>query len=164
MENLRLYRIDEKYIRYLKSRDNKVQDNKNRKRPYVGVVLYVGTFRYFVPLESPKANHAKIKSGRHLMRIDGGKLGLLGFNNMIPVHSSALISFDIDLESDKKYAELLKHQIRWINRNKADVLSHAAKTYFAASKENAFLSKICCDFKKLERACTKYDPAYTKNK
>lgn len=162
MNNLKLYRIEDKYIRYLKSRDNKVQDNKSRHRPYVGVVLYVGSFQYFVPMESPKPNHAKMKPGKHFMKIDGGNLGILGFNNMIPVHQSALISFDINKETDKKYAELLKHQILWINKHKADVLNHASKTYFAASKNNAFLSKICCDFKKLESACQKYNPSYKK--
>ena len=141
MENLRLYRVEEKYIRFLRSRDEKVQDNKNRRRPYVGVVLYVSKYQYFVPMESPKPNHAKMKSGKHFMRIDGGKLGILGFNNMIPIHNSALINFDINEESDKKYAELLKHQIVWINKHKADVLDHASKTYYAASKNNAFLAK-----------------------
>lgn len=162
METLKLYRISDKYIRYLQSRDNRVQNNKNKRRPYVGIVLYVGDYRYFVPLESPKPNHSNIKSGRHLLKLDGGKLGLLGFNNMIPVHEAALISFDINQEQDKKYAELLKRQVSYINRNKADILSHASKTYYSATRNNnAFLSKICCDYKKLERACNKYDPSYS---
>ncbi len=159
METLRLYRIDDKYIYYLKSRDKRVQNNKNKRRPYVGIVLYVGGYRYFVPMESPKPNHANIKSGKHLLKLDNGRLGLLGFNNMIPVHEAALISFDINQEQDKNYAELLKRQVSYINRNKADILNHAAKTYYSAIKNNnAFLSKICCDYKKLEKACNKYNP------
>lgn len=159
MESLKLYRISDKYIRFLKSRDTRVQDNKDRRRPYVGVVLYVGTYRYFVPMESPKPNHANIKSGRHILKIDNGRLGLLGFNNMIPVHDDALIPFDIDAEPDAKYAELLRRQVSQINRNKADVLHHVSQTYYSVvNKENAFLLKICCDFKKLERACAQYDP------
>lgn len=159
MESLKLYRISDKYIRFLKSRDIRVQDNKDRRRPYVGVVLYVGDHRYFVPMESPKPNHTRIKPGRHIMKIDNGKLGLLGFNNMIPVHDAALISFDIDTETDVQYAELLRRQISFINRSKADVLNHASQTYFSVvHKKNAFLLKICCDFKKLEHACKQYDP------
>lgn len=160
METLKIYRISDKYIRFLKSRDTRVQDNKNRRRPYVGVVLYVGEFRYFVPMESPKPNHAKIKAGKHIMKLAGGKLGLLGFNNMIPVHEAALIAFDIDQEQDKQYAELLKRQASFINRNKADVLDHASQTYYSAiSQKNRFLLEICCDFKKLEKACGQYDPS-----
>lgn len=161
MENLRLYRIDDKYIRYLKGSDSRVQNNKNKRRPYVGVVLIVSNYRYFVPMESPKPNHNNIKTGKHIMKLDEGRLGLLGFNNMIPVHDSALISFDIDQEEDKQYAELLKRQISYINRRKVDILDKASKTYFAATRgNNEFLSKVCCDFKKLERACNRYNPNF----
>ena len=159
MESLKIYRVSDKYIRFLKSRDSKVQDNKNRRRPYVGIVLLVGSYRYFVPMESPKPNHAKIKAGHHIMKLDDGRLGLLGFNTMIPIHDSALISFDIGEEPDIKYAELLKRQVTFINRHKADVYSHASKTYYGVtSKKNKFLLEICCDFKKLERSCNQYDP------
>lgn len=162
MESLRIYRVKDKYIRFLHSRDERVQWNKGARRPYVGVVLYVGSYRYFVPMESPKPNHAKIKPGRHLMKLDNGRLGLLGFNNMIPVREDALIKVDIDAEPDPKYAELLRRQATFINRNKAAVLDHASKTYYAVTarnKTNDFLLRICCDFKKLERACDQYDPA-----
>lgn len=159
METLKLYRVSDKYIRFLKGLDSRVQDNKDRRRPYVGVVLYVGKFRYFVPMESPKPNHANVKSGRHLMKLDNGKLGLLGFNNMIPIHESALIQFNIDDEPDVRYAELLRRQVSVINRNKADIYDHATKTYYSVvNKKNDFLIGICCDFKKLESACKRYNP------
>ena len=161
MENFRIYRVEDKYIRFLKGADPRVQDNKNRRRPYVGVVLLVGAYRYFVPLESPKPNHAKIKNGKHIMRLAGGKLGLLGFNNMIPIHESALISFDIDAEQDRQYAELLRRQITIINRSKADIVNHASSTYYdVVNHKNKFLERISCDFRKLERACSHYDPDY----
>lgn len=161
MDKLRIYRVEEPYIRFLKSRDSRVQDNKGRRRPYVGVVLYVGSYKYFVPMESPKPNHAKIRSGRHILKLDEGRLGLLGFNNMIPVPDAALIEFDIDQEPDKKYAELLRRQAAYINRNKATVLGHASSTYFhVVNKKNDFLRKICCDFVKLEKACDHYDPFF----
>ena len=108
MEPLRIYRIDDKYIRFLKSRDSRVQDNKGRRRPYVGVVLYVG---------------------------------------------------DFNSEPDRKYAELLRRQVTYINKNKANVLGHASSTYYnVVNKKNAFLLRVCCDFKKLEYACVHYDP------
>lgn len=142
-----------------KSLGYKSAGNKNRRRPYVGVVLYVGVFRYFVPMESPKPNHVNIKAGKHILKLDGGKLGLLGFNNMLPVPESALISFDINNEPDRQYAELLKRQVTYCNRNKADILSHASRTYYnVVNRKNAFLLKICCDFKKLEKACGEYNP------
>ena len=159
MEPLKLYRVSDRYIRFLKSRDSRVQDNKERRRPYVGVVLFVSNYRYFVPMESPKPNHDRIKPGYHIMKLEDGKLGLLGFNNMIPIHDDALIAFNIDDEPDEKYAELLRRQVSFINRHKADVLSHASKTYYSVVKKQIpFMLKICCDFKKLEAACSQYDP------
>ena len=159
METLRIYRVDDKYVRFLHSRDCRVQDNKGRRRPYVGIVLYVGSYRYFVPMESPKPNHANIRPGTHIMKLEGGSLGILGFNNMIPIPETALIRFDIDAEPDPKYAELLRRQVSFINDNKAAVLNHASKTYFqTVNKKNKFLLKVCCDFKALERACDQYEP------
>lgn len=126
MESLKIYRINTKYIRYLHGADNRVQYNKEACRPYVGIVLTVGSYRYFVPMESPKRNHKNLTPSIHIMPLDGGKYGQLGFNNMIPVHPSALIPFDIANEPDKQYAELLKRQASYINRHKADQIP---KTY-----------------------------------
>lgn len=164
MENLRIYRVEEKYIRYLHSIDDKVQYNKNAKRPYVGVVFSFAGFNYFVPMESPKPNHSKIKSGKHILRLKNGEYGILGFNNMIPVHKDALIIFDIAKEPDEKYRNLLQNQIRICNRMKADILDHAQKTYFGVINGNKFLVNISCDFKVLERASKKYNPNHTPKK
>lgn len=159
MENFKLYRVSDQYIRFLRGADHRVQDNKDAKRPYVGVVLLVGQFRYFVPMESPKPNHANIKPGVHIMRIDNGRYGLLGFNNMIPIPNSALIPFDINSEPDPQYADLLRRQITFLNRHKADVMDHASKTYHqVTSGKNKFLLGISCNFKKLERCCKRYNP------
>lgn len=166
MENLRIYKVTDHYIRFLHSRDSRVQYNKDAKRPYVGVVFRFGGFQYFVPMESPKPNHAKIKAGKHILRLDGGKYGLLGFNNMIPVHKEALIDFDIAAERDIKYRSLLQHQVEFCNRRKADILNHAQMTYFdVVNKENTFLVQISCDFRKLEKACKVYNVSHVaKNK
>lgn len=161
MEPLKIYRVSDHYIRFLSGLDHRVAYNKGSSRPYVGVVLLVGAHRYFVPMESPKPNHVNIKPGPHIMRIDNGKLGLLGFNNMIPIPDCARSLVDIDGERDHKYAELLRHQASYINRHKADAYDHAQRTYHAVvTGANKFLVGISCDFKKLERASKKYDPAY----
>lgn len=157
MESLRIYRVSDHYIRFLNSRDSKVQYNKNARRPFVGVVFSFGGFQYFVPMESPKPNHVNIKPGKHIMKLDGGRYGLLGFNNMIPVHKDALIALDIDAEPDEKYRALLKRQAALCNRMKADILNHAQMTYFdVVNDKNKFLVSISCNFRKLEYACKTY--------
>ncbi len=163
MEKLSIYRISDKYISFLHSRDSRVQFNKDSTRPYVGVVLYVGEYRYFVPMESPKPSHAKIKPGVHIFKIDDGRLGLLGFNNMVPVPECALIAFDIGAEPDARYRALLQRQAIEIDRRRADILHRSTKTYFeVVNGKNKFLCKISCDFKALEKACKSYNPNYRK--
>lgn len=165
MENLRLYRITDHYVRYLHSRDSRVQYNKSTRRPYVGVVFSFAGFQYFVPMESPKPNHVNIKSGKHILKLESGTYGILGFNNMIPVHKDALIEFDIAKEPDAQYRSLLQHQVSVCNRIKADILNHAQRTYFdVVSGKNKFLVRISCDFKKLESACNLYRSNYSSHK
>lgn len=159
MENLKIYRVKDRYVAFLRSRDHRVQLNKHHSRPYVGVVLHVGKFKYFVPMESPKPAHKKIKPGIHILKMDKGRLGLLGFNNMIPVRDDVLISFNIDDEPSPDYAMLLKKQAYFCNRNKTDILNKASRTYYeVVNDNNEFLKSICCDFKKLEKACKQFDP------
>lgn len=161
MENLRIYRVEDRYIRFLSTRDSKVQYNKGNRRPYVGVVLHVGGFQYFVPMESPKENHKNIKSGKHIIKLADGQYGMLGFNNMVPVHKDALIPFDIEKEPDQKYRELLRRQATICNRMKADILDHASRTYYdVVNNKNKFLVRISCNFKMLERACREYKKDY----
>lgn len=164
MESLRIYRVTDHYVRFLHKTDSRVMYNKSERRPYVGIVLDVGSYQYFVPMESPKSNHTNLKKSTFIMPIAGGEYGILGFNNMIPIPRTAIIEFDIDAEPDAKYAELLRHQVRAINQNKDDVLHRAARTYRieTTSKAGTFYKRVCCDFKKLEAACKQYNPNYGK--
>lgn len=136
-----------------------MQDNKNKRRPYVGIVLRVGRFQYFVPMESPKPSHATMKNGKHFLRLDEGRMGILGFNNMIPVHQDALISFDILAEPDTQYRNLLIKQAELCNKLRAEIFSRASRTYYdVANHKNKFLERISCDFLVLEKACLEYRP------
>lgn len=156
MSKFRFYQIDSAYISFLHSRDKRVQFNKTG-RPYVGVVLQVGRFKYFVPLESPKPNHVNIHGGP-VLKLDGGKLGIMGFNNMIPVLNSALIDFDIAEVPDSQYKALLYNQLSFCNKNADLIYGKAESVYNKEQKGIPVYKKICCNFKKLERACSAYRP------
>lgn len=122
MNKLKLYRVDVNYIKYLYSFDNKVQYNKEqkdeytRKRPYLGVVLQVNEFEYFVPLEHPREAHQKMKDNIYILKIHNGKYGILGFNNMIPIKREELIEFNINNEN-KKYRQILISQYHFCNKH-----------------------------------------------
>ncbi len=157
MGKFRFYHIREDYIEYLHTIDYRVQMNKGERRPYIGVVLTLGEHEYYVPLESPKPNHMNIRSGGPVLKLDDGKLGIMGFNNMIPVKRSDLIEFDILSEPDERYKNLLLNQLNYCEKNKSVILARAKATYKKAlDARNTFYRKVCCDFKRLERYCKKY--------
>lgn len=157
MEKLRFYHIREGYVAFLHKADSRVQYNKGEHRPYVGIVMTIGEYEYYVPLESPKPNHANIKSGGPVLKLDGGKLGIMGFNNMLPVKRYQLIEFDISAVSDEKYRTLLLKQLAFIEKNKQVIYNRAEATYRKATDgKNPFYRKVCCNFKKLESICDKY--------
>ena len=159
MGYFRFYHIKDEYVAYLHKVDYRVQYNKGARRPYVGVVLRIRDVNYYVPLESPKPNHARMKSGGPILKMDEGRLGLMGFNNMIPVKTQQLIEFDIAAERDEEYQMLLLKQLRYCAENKDVILNRAHTTYAkAVSGKNDFYQRVCCDFKKLEAACKRYNP------
>lgn len=157
MEKLRLFHIKEGYVDFLHKADSRVQMNKGEHRPYVGIVLTVGEYDYYVPLESPKPNHAKIKSGGPVLKLDEGALGIMGFNNMLPVKKYQLIEFDIAAVEDVKYKTLLLKQLAFCEKNKNVIQKRAETTYRKAVEgKNPFYRNVCCNFKKLEELCDTY--------
>lgn len=152
MGKFQFYHINEHYISYLHSIDTRVQYNKGQRRPYVGIVLSINGIDYYVPLESPKPNHVNIKGGGPVMKLDDGRLGLMGFNNMIPVIPSCLIKFDIQSIENENYKMLLLNQLNYCNKNRDLILQRAESTYRKAlSRKIPLYQKVCCNFEKLER-------------
>lgn len=160
MNNLKLYKIDIDYIKYLYSFDNRIQYNPNRedeytaKRPYLGVALKIKEFNYFVPLEHPRMAHQKMKSNIFIFKIHNGKYGILGFNNMIPVKQEQLVNFDINKE-EMRYRQVLISQYHFCNKHHQEIKEKANETYLR-SQNNSFMKKICCNFKLLEQKCLEY--------
>ena len=110
--NLRIVRVDSDYCDYLRKFDNKVAYNKNEKelRPFIGILFKIDACEYFAPLSSPKVKHKTMKNTLDFIKIKGGELGALNFNNMIPVPNEALILINIEKEPNLKYRRLLQNQ------------------------------------------------------
>lgn len=160
MNNLRLYKVNIDYIKYLYSFDNRVQYNPIRedeytiKRPYLGIVFEVENFKYFVPLEHPRKSHQNMKNNTFIFKIHNGKYGILGLNNMIPIKEECLIDFDINKE-EIEYRQILISQYHYCNKHFKEIKKKAKETY-DKSLSNSFMKKICCNFKLLEEKCNKY--------
>ena len=161
---LNLYSVSDKYIKYLRQFDNKIYDNKeeNRihKRKYVGVVLTIKEFNYYIPLSSPKKsdyidyeNKIIRRDTKTIIRIhDKNHLyGTLRISNMIPVPITELEPYIISNESDLKYKDVILSELRYINANSNKILKYA-KTVYNQKNKNMDIDYIknTVDFKVLE--------------
>jgi len=161
---LNLYSVSDKYIEYLRQFDNKIYDNKEEirthERKYVGVVLTVNEFNYYIPMSSPKKTDyididKKIirKDTKTIIRIhEGDRLyGTLRISNMIPVPITELEPYILSNETDLKYKELVLGELRYINNNSNKIVKYAKIVYNQKVKNiDIGYIKQTVDFKLLE--------------
>ena len=103
-----------------------------------------------------------MKADRDFSKIvsdDGKLIGVLNFNNMIPVNDSVLVDLDIsvnpgDSARDRAYKLLMQDQLRWCNANRNIIRHKASKLYWIVVERPQTargLVRRCCDFKRLEQ-------------
>ena len=169
-EKLSIYNVDRHYLDYLRKIDYRIpeeHDDSQISRPFVGLVLMVSGVKYIIPLSSPKKKHIHMNNSNDFMKIDGGKLGAINFNNMFPVNDEEEVCWRLDLsktdcmnESDKVYYTLLSKQIEWMNieENREKIYSKAEdlRAMFFEDRMPKKLRDRCCDFAKLEEECNNY--------
>ncbi len=165
MKKLKLVKIDYNYCDYLRTFDARVIYNAGQKelRPFIGVLFNINDLEYFAPLSSPKSKHSKIKNTLDIFRIDGGKMGVINYNNMIPVIKTNYEVFDLNkkaesLEEEKRLV-LMRKQMRFITANQKEILSNSFLLY-KLYKQNNLPERVksrCCNFPLLEEKCIEYN-------
>lgn len=165
IKKIKIVKVDYKYCDFLRKYDSKVSFNAGIKelRPFVGVLFDVDGCEYFAPLSSPKPKHLKIKNNIDILKIDGGKYGVINFNNMIPVTSNNYTLIDLnkvpsDISEQKRHA-LLRKQLDWLNKNSYNVRKRALKIYslYNSGRLDSRIKDRCCNFKLLEKKCAEYN-------
>lgn len=157
--DLKFYTIDKSYIDFLRSdpKLSNVFDNKDDSSPffrkYLGIVLSIGKYKYYVPLSSPKDSDYIVtekkktirKSIIPIIRIivpnSNGTLelkGTLKFSNMIPVPDKMLIYYDFTSETDINYKILITKEYEFIKKNKKLIFKNASVLYNQKTKEKEF--------------------------
>lgn len=172
---MRLIEISDEYIEYMKKFFENILDNKmnSRKhgRKYLGVIMNINNQDYFAPLSSPKKSDyntdGSIKNSTIIvLRMITKKnskehlLGTIKLNNMIPVPSTEIINYNLNLEKDKKYKNLVINELRWIQKNTSKITKAAQNVYNIKMNENKninsknerFLNSII-SFKEAEEKC-----------
>lgn len=169
-KRLSLYQIDMKYIRDLANKDENVRSVspqiQKEKRPFVGIVIVCNDKKYCIPLSSPKPKHEKMKNDVDFTRIyDKDKLlGVINFNNMIPVDESVIIPVNLkvdmhDSPAVKHYKKMTAKQLDWCQKNQDSIVIKANKLYKIITEtpeKSRNLTHRCCNFKKLESVLEKW--------
>ena len=164
---LKLYSVSEEYINYLRKYDSRVYDNKinnrNHKRKYLGVVLKINSYNYFIPLSSPKETdylNGNIRSDSpSIIRMHNNKdlFGTLRLSNMIPVPNTEIEYYDIQKEKDEFYKFIVLNELRFINKNKKIIVYYSNSLYNQKNNnvDKEFL-KNTVDFNLLETKCDEW--------
>lgn len=103
-----------------------------------------------------------MKNNIDLVKIDSGRLGVINYNNMIPVKPNNYELFDLNskLEGimELKRQNLLKSQLLWLNKNISSVKGKATKLYdkYKNNKLPERLRQRFCNFMLLEEKCNEY--------
>jgi len=168
-QRLNLYLIDIKYIRNLAKADDNVMSVSpqidKESRPFVGIVVVCEDHEYCVPLSSPKSKHVSMKNDVDFTKIivQEKLIGVLNFNNMIPVDVNCIKPLDLKITSkdnavERQYKKLAAKQLDWCRQNQESIIKKANKLYKLMQSDcvSGYLKKRCCDFKRLEKVLKKW--------
>ena len=169
-EKLKLYQINMKYIRDLHKKDDNVSSVSpqigKQHRLYIGIVVICNKRKYLIPLSHPSEKHLKMSPKADFDKIYDKKnkiIGVLNYNQMIPVEMSMIELFNInenknDSAAIKHYKQLCKDELTWCRKNEELICNKANVLYRLCTDENSNYKgkNRCLDFKKLEIVCDKY--------
>lgn len=176
-----LYNVDVEYLRYLNQVDSEVQFSEQKayeQKPFLGIIVLIGTYTYFVPLTSGKQKHTKWKNvgqAHYLIyeQVDKQELckkdifksisdtevlkifAALDLKKMIPVKEGCYSRINFALLEDRRYADLLEKEYRFCMKIQDGILTKANQIY-TQQKETGIVYPLYCSFAKLEAACDAY--------
>lgn len=177
MKELKIFSVSDEYIAYLRKEipnvySNKIE-NRTHTRKYVGVVIELAGYKYYIPMSSPKDTDYQIAGEnlvikksivpivRMVVKNTAGEKelkGTLRISHMIPVPETELELYDLDNEPDAEYKDLVQNEVIFIRKNKERIIANANLLY-KQKKENdttAGYVKSALDYTALEKLCDAY--------
>ncbi len=174
MEEFKIYSVSDRYISYLRKSFSNVYSNKVdiriHTRKYLGVVLRIGQYNYYIPMSSPKptdyqqaGNSVVIKKSivpiiRVVVKNAKGERELkatLRISHMIPVPDSELELYDLDNEQDIAYKELVQNEIIFIRKNQKKISANAQLIYKQKQEKDTSAKYVssALDYCAIEKMC-----------
>lgn len=182
MDGLMLYSVSDRYIEWLREKEPNVYSNKrdsrSHTRKYLGIVLQIGKFNYYIPMSSPKETDYQVagadkvikKSIIPIIRIvvknsHGIKelKGTLRISHMIPVPTSELLLYDLDNEPDSTYKDLVQNEMIFIRKNRQKIVSNANILYKQKMLRDITAGYIdsVLDYQSLEEWCDLFEKKFS---
>lgn len=160
---MKIYSVSDDYIDYL-HRDEHLKrvflnqsDNYNFSRKYLGAVIEVNGFSYYIPFSSPKkSDYIQTPDGTNKIRDSVPIIvrmtavnekneielrGTLKICSMIPVPPEKLEYYDFQKEKYSKYRELIKDEYDFILKNADMIVDYANLVY----RQRSYYSEISLD-------------------
>ena len=176
-ENFGFYTIDADYLEFLNSKDSEVYYNasyRNAVKPFIGIIIDMAEYKYFIPLTSAKEKHTKWKNScdEHFLIYEvidksvniigdvykvysGDKkmhvMSVLDIKKMIPVPNDAYKRVVFDDLGDERYQDLFEKEYAFCLTVKDKILTRADKIY-KYQKETNVVRRTYCDFSCCESA------------
>lgn len=177
MEEFKLYSVSDEYIEYLRKVFPNVYSNKEttriHTRKYVGIVLCLGNYHYYIPMSSPKETDYQLAGENKVIKksivpiirivVKNSKgqrelKGTLRISHMIPVPPSELRLYDIENEPDNTYKDLVQNEMIFIRKNQDKILANAKLLYKQKTENDlsAGYVKAALEYKALEKLCRNF--------
>lgn len=172
------------YVPYLKHLHDDIDSevyyapSKYETKPFLGIVVGIGGYTYFIPFSSSKPKHLKWKNvaADHYLIYEIVKKGslspkavckphndemvkhiiaVLDMKKMIPVPAGCYSKIDFSKVADTTYKTILEKEYRFCQGIQDGILQKVSQIY-SEQKESGQIRKFYCNFTALEGACDKY--------
>ncbi len=176
-----IYNINVDYLKYLHDNvDAEVyySSSKYEKKPFLGLVVGIGSYMYFIPFTSCKPKHLNWKnvapdhyiiyetvekdklSGNAIYKAISEDLvkhilAVLDMKKMIPVPNGAYSKIEFSDVQDYKYRALLEKEYRFCQGIQEGILDRVHKIY-DNQKRTGVVRRFYCNFTALEKGCEEY--------
>lgn len=171
------YTVDSNYLEYLNRVDSEVYYNpsyRSSTKPFVGIIVCVNKYKYFIPISSAKEKHRNWKnvSNEHFLiyevisndiNIDADIykyysenekmhiLALLDIKKMIPVPEGHYKRIEFKELRDSRYRDLFQKEYAFCLSIKSKLISKV-KTLYKKQKDTGIVRRANCNFLVLEKA------------
>lgn len=143
-----IYEINKKYMDYLRKYDHRVSVKQNRR--FLGIVVSNKGVDYCIPLSTKvytSNGKRRLEKFTTFILRNKNPIGVLLYNNMVPVIQQELRIVDVSSDPDKDY---LMNEIRFLHRHINEIEKKAEYVYRNYNKNN-FTKTICINIGLLEK-------------